>query len=231
MARLKDRLRQIPGGLKFRQPETGWDSSRALPPMPSLRALAQALIQHRKSNPHQLKLNGWSTVLEQVEDELDVYNAKICIDHGWTEFVLVNSGEQFSPKPMPPLNQLNRSLAEGVAAVRVGAKIISSWLGEGGNPVARDEAERRAAICATCPKNDRGDWTRYFTQPASDLIRKQLGMAKDLNLMTSKHAELEICSVCACPLKLKVWTPLVHILKHINEATKAELDPRCWITK
>jgi len=229
MARLRDTNRQIPGGYRFRQPETGFDSTKVMAPMPSLRALAQALIAHRKSNPHLLKLHGWKTNTEEVVLELEEYNAKICLDNGWRDFVALNLGESALPKATPPLRQ--SSLADGVAAVRVGAKTIAHWLGDGGKPVAKEEAERRAAICAVCPKNEKGDWTRFFTQPASDLIRKQLGMAKELKLTTSRDPQLNVCGACLCPLKLKVWVPLPYILEHTDEETKAKLDPSCWITK
>lgn len=231
MAHIKDRQRQIPHGYRFFQPETGWDSRKVLGSMPSLEALAQALIQHRRGNPYLAKQHGWKMTEKEVIEELDAYNAKICADHGWTDFISFGTGDPAPPKPVPPLGRITRNLSEGVAAIKVGAQTMKSWFGEGMKPVAHDEAERRAAICAICPQNDKGDWTRWFTQPASELIRKQLAAAKGLNLTTSKDAELKVCIVCKCPLALKVFTPLEHIVLHMDDTTKAKLDPGCWITK
>jgi len=231
MARLRNPNKQIPGGLKFRQPETGWDSTKALAPMPSLRALAQALIDHRKANGHLAKLHGWKMSLEEVEFELDQYNAKICIDHGWKDFVATNVGEVIPPKSLPSLQQMAHNVAQGVAAARVGAQTLASWFGEGGRPVEKAEGERRASICATCPQNGRGDWTRWFTTPVSNLIRRQIEFGQSINLSTSVDPQLGVCEACQCPLRLKVWVPMQHILKETTEETKKKLDARCWITK
>lgn len=225
MARIKNRQLQIPGGYRWFQPETGWRS----PQFPSFDTLVRLVIEHRRANPFLAAQNKWRMTPEDVAEEMDAYNARICVEHGWLQYISGDQADFSLPKPVPPLQRLGQSVSDSVAAVKVGARIISSWLGEGGKPAAHEEAERRAAICANCPQNDRGDWTRFFTQPASELIRKQLSTAKDLNLTTSKDAELQVCAVCACPLKLKVHTPLEHILKHTDEATKARLDPRCWI--
>lgn len=225
MARIKDRQLQIPGGYRWFQPETGWRS----PQFPSFDTLIRLVIEHRRANPFLAKQNRWKMTPEEVAEEMDAYNAKICVEHGWLQYVTGDAGGSAFPKQMLPPQLMSRNVSDGVAAVKVGARIISSWLGEGGKPVAHEEAERRAAICATCPQNDRGDWTRFFTQPASELIRKQLGAAKDLSLTTSKDAELQICAVCACPLKLKIHTPLPHILANTPAETRAKLPPHCWI--
>lgn len=199
--------------------------------MPSLRVLTEALIAHRKANAHLAKVHHWKMSLEEVELELDQYNAKICLDHGWTDFVAMNVGEPTPPKSLPPLQHLAQSVARGVAAVRVGATTLASWFGEGGRPVSKEEGERRAAICAVCPKNGKGDWTRWFTEAASNLIRRQIEFGQSLNLTTSVDPQLNVCEACSCPIKLKVWVDLKHILANTTEETKAKLDPSCWITK
>ena len=227
MARLRDRNRQIPGGLRYIQAETGWNSTKHLAPGPSLRALATAILNHRRGNPHLAMLHGWKMTLEEIEIEVEVYNAKICIDHGWHDYVAVVQGEPSFPKYQPP----PRTLAEGAVAAKVGAKILLKWLGDGGNPVHNAEAERRAVICAVCPRNDRGDWTRFFTVPAAEMIRKQIEAAKSINLTTTKDAELNVCDACGCPLKLKVHVPLPYILKHTSPEEMGKFHEDCWIIK
>ena len=92
-------------------------------------------------------------------------------------------------------------------------------------------ADSRAAICATCPRNDGGDFTAYFTKPIADRIRTQLEIRGDLQLRTSHDEKLTVCSACDCPLKLKVWVPIEHIMLHTADDVRAKLDPRCWILK
>ena len=105
------------------------------------------------------------------------------------------------------------------------------WLGSGGKAVDPALAEKRAGICADCPQNGADDWKTYFTQPIADKIRTQLEIKADLQLRTTYDDRLRVCSACDCPLKLKVHTPMEHILAHTSEDTKTRLDPRCWILK
>lgn len=109
--------------------------------------------------------------------------------------------------------------------------MLLDWLGSGGKPAEQSLADSRAAICSTCPRNDGGDFTAFFTKPIADKIRTQLEIRGDLQLRTPHDETLTVCSACDCPLKLKVWVPMEHILAHTSEDTKTKLDPRCWITK
>ncbi len=128
----------------------------------------------------------------------------------------------------PARRNANRVVA-GASNVARGTAILVEWIGEGGVPVEIPIAEARAAICAECPLNDKGDWTRWFTQPASDLITQQLAVKHDLKLATSFDDKLQVCSACGCPLKLKVFTPMKHIRAHLSGESKAKLVPYCWI--
>jgi hypothetical protein len=232
MPRLRDPNKQIPGGLRFRQPETAWDSTKAMPLMPSLRMLAQAVIKHRLDNPHLLKLHGWKTDLISVELEMNEYNAKLCVDNGWTAYVQPLSGEPSFPKNPPPSPSATRSVSQAVAVAVAGAKSLGGWLGEGGKPVPQELSEARASQCAVCPQNDRGDWTRFFTEPASAIIRRQIEAKNDLRIKTQRDSELQICGVCGCPLKLKVHTPIGHVRKHTTEQELQkfrEKKPDCWV--
>ena len=73
--------------------------------------------------------------------------------------------------------------------------------------------------------------TSYFTEEISEQIRRQIAIREDMELETPSDEKLGICSGCSCPLKLKVWTEMTHIQNHMTPETKAQLDPRCWITK
>lgn len=71
--------------------------------------------------------------------------------------------------------------------------------------VPQEEADRRAAICASCPKN-----TDQVTEFCVGCATRGL-VAKMTDFMSTKSTSsdslLKSCSVCHCLLKLKVWLP------------------------
>jgi hypothetical protein len=89
-------------------------------------------------------------------------------------------------------------------------------------------AEARAATCKSCDQNGDGDWLSYFTVPVSNQIRRQLSQKDGLELETSIDKDLGVCVACSCPLKLKVWTPLAHILNHTQPEVLNNLPGHCW---
>lgn len=222
MPRLKDRNKQVPGGLQFRQPEISWDSTKALGSMPSLRVLAEAVQRVRHANPHLAKVHGWRMALEDIEYEVDAVNAQRCLDHGWTNFVTMDDGGLPAPKA-PALQPTNRA-----SQLVAGLKTIADMMGPGG-AVAHETANRRAAVCVTCPKNSKGDWTRFFTVPASEQIRRLITDRDGAGLKTDHDEQLQICEVCSCPLELKVHAQLAHIKKHMDKAVEQGLWENCWI--
>lgn len=219
MARLKDRSRQIPQSFKFYQPETRWS-----PPLwASFDTIVDLLLAHRRANSFLAKKNNWNLDPRAIADEVDAYNAKICEAHGWTNFI--DEGAPLSNPRRP------RSLSEGAAVAAAGAKAMLDLFGPGGKPVDSATAEARASVCVRCPLNQQGDWTRFFTVPAADIVRTQLSIAHDLALTTGHDAALGVCDACGCPLKLKVWPSLPHILAHLSPDDARALDPNCWITR
>ena len=71
-----------------------------------------------------------------------------------------------------------------------------------------------------------------FTQPAQ-VIAKQLERISGMKLTTSVDDKLQICTVCLCPLKVKVHTPVEYIKRHTTPEVASELAavPGCWVTK
>lgn len=217
MARLRDRNRSIPFGFKFKQPETGWEPA----PWSSFETIVDGILAMRRGNPYLAKKHAWKMDRASIAEEVDAYNAKLCETHGWDAFI---EGGQNDPK-----FQGHRSLGEKANAVVAGVKIIASMFGPEGPIRDKALATQRASVCVRCPKNERGDWTRYFTVPAQAMIRRGLAIVKDLDLTTEHDANLDICTACSCPLKGKVFARLDHILKNIPPEDKAALDPGCWI--
>jgi hypothetical protein len=104
------------------------------------------------------------------------------------------------------------------------------WFGEG-KPVESTVAERRAAVCADCPMNDRKakNILESFTVAAAKEIMAIFSALNDLNLHTSQDNKLKVCQACDCPLKAKVWAPLHIIKKHLSEERFDRLHASCWI--
>lgn len=86
-----------------------------------------------------------------------------------------------------------------------------------GSFVSQEEAERRATICSTCPKNQTvaGCWGCGGIIKS---VTKYLG-----NKRTSRDKALESCSVCGCVLRAKVWLELGTI-----DNSGLEYPEHCW---
>lgn len=110
-------------------------------------------------------------------------------------------------------------------------QIISEWLGAGGMPVPLLEAERRAQICAVCPKNVKGNWIDRLKRGPANVIREHLAVKSGFGLVVSTEKEIGFCSQCGCCLSLKVWTPMGHIMNHTPQHEVLEYPAACWIRK
>jgi hypothetical protein len=228
-ARLKDRQKQIPYGIKFYQPETGWK-----PRAGSFQQIVQQIIQHRMGNPALLAKHNWNTDPAAVEVELDEFNARICLSMGWNDYVASTGEGPPPPKPMPQLQQeaeLISAAAGRAKKIWSGVKTLNEWIDSGEPPVESSRSEIRASVCAVCPKNTKGDFTTWFTKPAALAIQKQVERLSDRKLSTSRDDALNVCDVCLCPLKLKVHTPLKYIKSHMAESVFLDLEkvPGCWV--
>lgn len=95
----------------------------------------------------------------------------------------------------------------------------------------RELAESRAGICSDCPQNSPKTWKDFFNVSAQAFMQGQLEKKNEMKLETSIDDKLGVCQACLCPMKLKVWTPLKHILAKMPADVKPRLDPRCWILK
>lgn len=232
MSRLKSRQKFIPNGFVFYQPETKWHSTR----MTSFENVVQGLIAHRKANPFLTQKHGWSTDYDEVCEEVDAYNARICERMGWTDFIMASASSPPPPKfkPLSLLDQKQLGAVAGrVKKIWSGVRTINEWIDSNTDPVDPPLAEARAATCVACPLNGSGDFTKWFTQPASEAIKRQLEKVSNKKLVTSVDDKLGVCEACLCPMKLKVWTPLDYIKPHVSDDVLKELakGKDCWVLK
>jgi len=233
MVRLKSRTQCPVGGFHFTQPETGahfetWDFEQ----------ICQQIQAHREQNPRFKLTNN----LDAIRTEVDAANALRMLSIKGADGYITNTGGGPDPNWQASRSRNWRDVAGGVRRVAAGAGTLTDWLGSGGVPVPAPQAETRAAGCAACPKNSfnkkdkdgkpaKEEWLSLFTQPVAERIKAQLQIKNDMAMKTTLDDKLEFCKACSCPLKLKVQTPLAHIVAHQTEAVKARLDKNCWILK
>jgi hypothetical protein len=231
MQSLKSEQRQIPNGFWFRQPEINWNSKKVIGLHPSLDTLTQAVISARRANPHQAAQHNWSLDFDVVKSEVKQFNVNHCLAMGWTEY-LTDSGGGAPPfnQAQSLLNQKQISVAvETVKRLWAGIKSVNEWLDSNDAPVSTELAEKRATTCVSCPLNGPGDFSKWFTTPASAAIKRQLEKLQNRKISTTQDEKLNICEACLCPLKLIVHVPLQIKLAHMTPDTKQALHPSCWV--
>lgn len=230
MTRLKSRQKFIPNGFRFYQPETKWRE----PKNASFEVLVNALIAHRLGQPFLAKQHGWNLEHDAVADEVDEFNAKICEQMGWTDYIQSPSGGSPPPKFHAPSPSEQGKLVAAAGHVRKiwsGVRTLNDWIESGEPAVTQEQSNARAVVCAVCPENGKGDWTHWFTQPAAEVIKRQMEKLEERKLTTTSDDKIQICEVCTCPLRLKVHTPLKFINAHLDDDVLRDLERvhGCWI--
>lgn len=226
---LKDRNKQIPGGYRFLVAETNWDSTKVLYAMPSLRVITDALIQHRLGNPYLMRKYNWSTDPVVVENEVANFNAQICFANGWKDFI---TSDQPIPTPSPPSTPQGGRVVRFAASLKKtssGIKLVTDWLGDGLQPVAKELAEKRAAVCVACPLNQEGNFWQKIDAIAAHKVKTLVAIKSDMEIKTPYDSQLKSCQACDCWNELKVQTPLDLILKNSSPEVMARLDKSCWV--
>ena len=214
------------GGWEFYQPQTKWSA-----PTPKSSTFDQTvilIIKHRLGNGAVTVKHKLSTDVPTVANELENYTRmRLGIP-----LIGADLPKMMPPASVPAMSGAVRGAVAEVKKIAAGAALLMEWEQSGMPPVVRELAETRAGICAGCPKNDKGkSLSEWFTVPVANLAQRQFQRLHQLTLTTTSDDELNVCTACLCPLKLKVHTPLVLILKRLKPEMKAELDPRCWILK
>jgi hypothetical protein len=186
----------------------------------------QAIISHRNANPFLKEKHGWPTDVDNVREELDAYNAKICEQMGWTKYI-TGSGD-----PSPPLSiRPQQTLLQKSQRVVAGGETLVEWIASGAEAVPPEQSNARAGVCAGCRFNMEGDLSSFFTRQASEAIRKTIQLKNDMKLETSHDAKLGVCELCSCPLRLKVHLPMEKIQPKVTDEIRATLPDYCWLVK
>jgi hypothetical protein len=97
---------------------------------------------------------------------------------------------------------------------------LTAWLTGGAQLVTQEEANRRAAICATCPYN--------VPVSGCGVCRTSIGILRDKLMKvdpTPSDSTLNACGVCGCDLKTITHVPIETLQHRGLDYSKA---PWCW---
>lgn len=112
--------------------------------------------------------------------------------------------------------------------------MLLDWLGEGLVTVNPGLAIRRARTCVKCTQNTAPNWwAKNFRNPIAKVITSQLKLQAetDVKLPVDLEKVVNMCRICGCCLKLKVWTPIEHIANHTTTEQLEQYPDFCWIKK
>lgn len=229
MLRLKSRNHCPIGGFIVAIPQISKDAKTFW----SFRTAGDALWDLIQGNPGaHTRWPNLPSSRQACDDYVDEHNAQRMLTiPGGTEYIITDAS--LTPKALPPLWQAGAhpnspGVAAGVNRLTAGAAIIKDMFGDDG-PTTRVEATARAKICVNCNYNERqGDWTRWFTAPASAIIRKSLEIVHDMRLSTEHDKDVHYCTACSCPLKIKLFARMDHINAHMSEEVRSKLPDWCW---
>lgn len=114
-----------------------------------------------------------------------------------------------------------------MSKLATGAAIISEWLGEGGVPVPREQAQARANVCLNCEFNAKRTLWEQLEQPVIVTIRALLKLKSGMKMRVAGEQQLGTCKICACQINLKVHAPIKFIADETDDETLAEFPPWC----
>lgn len=192
MARLKHYSITPPGGWRYVQPETGVRFASD-----NFRSLCEEVERHRayKGLPRE-------TLAADIERQLCT-----ALDLEWCR---TEPGEQHRP-----VRDLTYELTPALALNAMRA--VTQFLKEGGVPVAKEEAERRAAICRGCP----------FNQPAKFCSCSAVYTTIEALIPRDRREPgLSVCTACGCSLVAKVNLPASAIAASLP--ADLVLPQWCW---
>lgn len=205
----------------FRQPQTGWTNPYA---MVGFKASVDAIRKHRLANPAITAKHRLSTDPNEIGNELEKFTR-----------VRLNI-----PDPSTSFFQSSSSLPSRVVAAAAdikraaqGTAVVLDWIQAGGDPVAQELAEKRAAVCVECPKNVQGAW---YTEAPAELLKAAIIGWQSLKgskfpFETQQGDKLKSCDVCKCLMRLKVFCPLDSILEKTKPEIMKEFPQACWIAR
>lgn len=127
------------------------------------------------------------------------------------------------------------SILTAIRQTAKGGVIIADWIGAGGVPVSQEVADSRAQSCITgnggkrCPHNTAPLWWEHATGSIAQAIRDMLSIKNEVAMEVKGEEQLHMCRQCGCALRLKVWAPMSHVRKILDQETISKLPRWCWM--
>lgn len=218
-----------PQGYLFYQPQCNWTSTFGF----GFWDTVNAIREMRLKNPR--FADQWTTDRNAIADELDFFTCvrlhhdpRWCSPEGQEKTLEWQTWQPPSPPSLPP-KSAGAAAVDRIENFTAGVGVVLDWLGTSLEPVSPELAEKRAAVCAGCPKNVDPDWIQKLESWAAESVRSLVGLKNDLKLSTSVDDKLNSCAACDCSLPLKVHVKIEHVKAHTSDRQKAALDPKCWI--
>jgi hypothetical protein len=197
---LVDRSSTPPGGWYWKEPSSGVEFRHY-----SRDAFFRNIQAHRLANGYAIE-PGWE---EAIEDQLCRENAA-----------------QWGPGICQRAMHLGERRPISMGAIQGFFNSMGAWVSGGAGFVSPEEADRRAAICVTCPNN--ASMPGSCGGCADRILRgitRLIGRRK-----TQYDANLGSCSICSCSLAVAVWFPLEAQQAGLSDELKEEFKkvPFCW---
>jgi hypothetical protein len=131
-----------------------------------------------------------------------------------------------------------RLAAQSFANELRAAKTLLDWGEDGFKPVAQEVAQARSDVCMgrisgnPCPFNQ--DKKIDLNSPVASVILSHIESKNQMRLTVEGEDKLNICMICNCVLKLKVFVPLDTLTGRMDAATISKFQteyPPCWMNK
>lgn len=195
-----------PGGWNYTDPETGARFHQL-----SYRELIRQVSAYMEANSIP-KVDGWRLMLDD----------EICRQN---EIEDTHCGQPEKPRPIAKDRKL------GPADLLGFLKTVRQWSSKGFSFVDREEAERRAAICATCPHNIEVPGCSGCLGILS-YVRETLHRRANHRGLEAKITELDDqlknCEVCGCVLEVKVHLPM-EVATYVKPPGGRIYPSHCWM--
>lgn len=212
MKRLLNNHRTPPGGWRYVDPDTNFVFDRGYR---SLEELAAHVRLYRKQN----KLSAIKKVSAVIEDWLcaqpDV--GQYCHECGAAKDKTLLSPPPVEEEPAPEEPRTLRQYLQGAMAY------IETVVAGDEGLVSQEVAEKRAAICSTCPHNRPTRGHSALGEYTDRKVQELVG-----NRRTSKDDKLWTCRCCTCPLRSKVHFAQNIVQENLSDKEKAKMPGRCW---
>ena len=194
MLALRNRNIVPPGGFRYTQKESGKTLHAN-----SFHALCEVVKNHRQANGYPLDIDYETDIETQLCLQLSKHDCK-------------EVGIEVKPRQL------------GFADVMRFTKILGESVLKGNPRVDKEEANRRALICAGCNANVKAHGCAGCnSKRVAGLITTLTGTDE-----TDHDDKLESCTFCGCLNKAQVWFPLSILQNHIKANINKALPEHCW---